>query len=80
MDYKRFRTFFQKDAATTYWLIVLVVSLIWLTTLLDQLFRLGWKTDWRGIWIAPLILLSATAIKFFHSAVDKLVDHFSGQG
>jgi sterol desaturase/sphingolipid hydroxylase (fatty acid hydroxylase superfamily) len=74
MRYERFEVWLRKDARLTFWSIVAVVSVMWIVTLLDFAFGLGWGWDSRGLWAAPLILLIAVAIRLWHVAVDKLID------
>ena len=77
MRHERFAARFRKDASLTFWSIVAVVSLMWVLTLLDFAFGLGWGWDKRGLWAAPLILLIATTVRLCHAAVGKLMDRLS---
>jgi len=79
MDPKRFESWFRKDAVATYWLIVIFVGSIWIATLLDYVLNLKWGCDPRALWIAPLILCGATAIRFFHTEVDRLLNRTSDE-
>jgi hypothetical protein len=77
MRYERFAVWFKKDSSWTFWSIVAVVSVMWLVTLLDFAFGLGWGWDKRGLFVAPLIVLIATIIRLWHVAVDKLINRLS---
>ncbi|KQS49043.1 MULTISPECIES: hypothetical protein [unclassified Sphingomonas] len=61
----------------TFWSIVAVASLMWVLTLLDYAFGLGWGWDRRGLWAAPLVLLIATTVRLGQAAVGKLMTHLS---
>jgi hypothetical protein len=73
MRHAHFAAWFRKETSLTFWSIVAVVSLMWVLTLLDFAFGLGWGWDRRGLWAAPLVLLIATTVRLWHAAVGKLV-------
>jgi hypothetical protein len=74
MRYKRFAAWFRKDFNLTSWSIVAVVGLMWVSTLLDFAFGLGWGWDRRILWVAPMVLLIATTVRLCQAAVGKLMD------
>jgi hypothetical protein len=74
MRYKCFATWFRKDFNPTFRSIVAVVSLMWVSTLLDFAFGLGWGWDRRNLWVAPMVLLIATTVRLCQAAVGKLTD------
>ncbi|VXC89631.1 hypothetical protein [Sphingomonas sp. AX6] len=69
----RFSTWFRNEFSWTFWSIIAVVGAVWLATLLDFVFGLGWGWDIRGLVAAPLILLIAVIIRFWHVAINKLM-------
>lgn len=73
MRYKRFAAWF-RNATLTFWSIVAGVSLMWVFTLLDFAFALGWGWDRRNLWAAPMVLLIATTVRLFQLTVGKLMD------
>ncbi len=77
MRSERFAVWFRRESNWTFWSIVAVVSVMWLLTLLDFAFGLGWGWDKRGLFVAPLIALTATIIRLWHVMVDKLMDRLS---
>ena len=77
MGNERFAVWFRKESSWTFWSIIAVGSVMWLGTLLDFAFGLGWGWDKRGLFAVPLILLIATIIRFWHVAVDKIIDRLS---
>ena len=77
MHHERFAAWFRKDTSLTFWSTVAVVGFMWVLTFLDFAFGLGWGWDRRGPWAAPLILLTATAVRLWHAALRKLMNRIS---
>jgi len=73
---KRFDAWFRKEFDWTFWSIVTLVSVIWLATVLDLAFGLGWGGSGEGLWAAPLILLLAFAVRIWKVVIDKLTERF----
>jgi hypothetical protein len=64
---------FKRNVSLTFWLIVTVVSLMWIATLLDVAFGFGWGWDRRGLIAAPVILAIAVIVRVWHGVVDRLL-------
>ncbi|WP_156256853.1 hypothetical protein [Sandarakinorhabdus oryzae] len=77
MRNERFAAWFEKESRWTFWSIVAVLTVMWLATLLDFAFGLEWGWDRRGLFLAPLILLIAAIIRYWHVAFAKLIERLS---
>ena len=51
-----------------------VLAGFWLHAALDQFFDLGWDSDNRVLWIAPLMAFLALAIRAFASVIFNFVE------
>lgn len=52
--------------------IIVAVSGMWLATLADYLFHLGWGWDRQILWIAPIIIVGPLLVRLIGRAVFRL--------
>ena len=66
----------EQRAAMKVFLVLFSTVLVgfWMHTALDQLFDLGWDSDKRVLWIAPLMAFLALAIRAFASMIFSYVE------
>lgn len=53
--------------------IIVAVSGMWLATLVDYLFHLGWGWDRQILWVAPIIIVGAMLVRLIGHAVFRLI-------
>ena len=74
MRIERSLTSQRNDVNRSYLLFVVVVAAMWLATLLDHVFRLGWGWDREILWAAPPMLLFATVLRILCMAIFALFE------
>ena len=55
-------------------------AVIWVTTVLDQAFGLGWGLDRKGLWQLPLMAIGAVIVRALGLATLNMVSKVSGRG
>jgi hypothetical protein len=50
------------------------LTVMWGATLLDIVLNLGWEMDARTLWIAPLMVAFAAALRFVGFAIFRFVE------
>lgn len=53
--------------------VIVVVSGMWLATLADYLFDLGWGWDRQIFWIAPIIIVGAMLVRLIGHSVFRVI-------
>lgn len=54
-------------------LFVALVTFMWLATLLDWAFSLGWNWDPQILWLGPLMIMFAGFVRFCAFAIFRFV-------
>jgi hypothetical protein len=54
-------------------LTVFAVSMMWIATAADRLFRLGWGWDRQILWIAPIIVGGALVVRLVGHSIFRAV-------
>jgi hypothetical protein len=74
MDTARFVSTQRKGVNGICALFAIVVSIVWVATLCDWSFNLGWGYDQQMLWTAPLGLLFAIALRWVAMGIFKFVE------
>jgi hypothetical protein len=54
-------------------LFVGLLGIMWIATVLDKAFNLGWDWDRQILWLAPMMVLFAAILRFWALAIFKFV-------
>lgn len=54
--------------------VIVLTTVMWVATLCDQLFKIGWGWDRQILWLAPPMLLFAVVVRFCCTAIFRFVE------
>lgn len=74
MDQRRHIRLQRKGVNAFFVAFVALVSVMWVATLCDQVFVLGWRWDRQILWLAPPMLLFAIVVRFCCMAILRFVE------
>lgn len=73
MDTERFIAGQRKGLNFIFAAFAILVTVMWAATLCDWAFNLGWGWDRQGLWLAPLMMLFAVAIRFLGMGILRFI-------
>ena len=79
MNIERFIAGQRKGVNLVFAMSVALLSVMWVATICDWAFNLGWGWDRQIIWLAPPMILFAAFVRFCCMAIFKFVGgNFNG--
>ncbi len=80
MDQRRFVQQQRKGVNAVFVAFAVLATVMWVATLCDQVFKLGWGWDRQILWLAPPMLLFAVVVRFCCMAIFRFIDGASNGG
>ena len=73
MNIERFVAGQRKGVNLVFAAFVVLISVMWVATLCDWAFKLGWGWDRQLLWLAPPMVLFAVVLRFLCMAIFRFV-------
>ena len=73
MNIERYVAFHRKGVNLIFAMFAALAVVMWVATVCDWAFNLGWGWDRQIVWLAPLMLLFATFIRFGCMVIFRFV-------